>query len=93
VYDTSITHNLTGMAGEAGIYKHLWRPEELGVKHAWELIVPLERALLLMREEPERFRKHDAPNGWGTYDAFVPWLERLLDACRADPEAEISVSR
>tara|TARA_R110000851_G_scaffold308922_2_gene468121 strand:- start:5040 stop:5462 length:423 start_codon:yes stop_codon:yes gene_type:complete len=29
VYDANITHNLNEMAGEAGIYKALWRPYRL----------------------------------------------------------------
>lgn len=30
----NITHNLGRMAKEAGIYQHLWRPEEIGVTKA-----------------------------------------------------------
>lgn len=31
VFWANITHNLGRMADEAGIYKHLWRPEEIGM--------------------------------------------------------------
>lgn len=93
VYDANITHNLGGMAKEAGIYKHLWRPEEIGIKKAKELIQPLEAALVQMKADPERFEKHNAPNGWGLYEHFVPWIERYLEACRNYPEANVSVSR
>jgi len=41
VYDANITHNLGEMADEAGVYKHLWRPEEIGLTKAAELIEPL----------------------------------------------------
>ena len=34
-YSANITHNLGKMAEEAGIYKHLWRPEEIGITKAW----------------------------------------------------------
>jgi len=34
VYDANITHNLGAMAEAAGIYKHLWRPEEIGITKA-----------------------------------------------------------
>jgi len=93
VFDANITHNLSKMAGEAGIYDCLWRAPERGYKRAWQLIEPLQRALELMKENPERFKKFDAPNGWGTYIDFVPWLERLLAACMVHPEAMIEISR
>jgi hypothetical protein len=37
VYDANITHNLGAMAKAAGIYMHLWRPDEIGIKTASEL--------------------------------------------------------
>ena len=68
VYWANITHNLNDMAEEAGIYKHLWRPDEVGIKVACELILPLERGLALMKLDPERFKAFDAENGWGVYN-------------------------
>jgi len=91
-YDANITHNLGAMADEAGIYKHLWHPEQVGVKLAEHLIEPLDTAIKLMKADPVRFRKFDAPNKWGTYEDFVPWLENLLEACRACPGASVRVS-
>lgn len=93
VFDANITHNLAKMAKEAGIYKLVWRPEEVGVKQAGELIGPLTNAISLMKAEPARFKKHDAENGWGTYDDFLPWLEEYLEACKQNPDATIEVSR
>lgn len=93
VFDANITHNLGPMAEEAGIYKHLWRPEELGITKAWELITPLKAGLELMKADPARFKKHDAKNGWGTYNAFVPWVKAYLDACKEHPDAKVVVSR
>ena len=65
VYESNITHNLSGMAREAGIYECLWRPEEIGITKAEQLIKPLEEGLALLKREPEHFKKFDAPNGWG----------------------------
>ena len=93
VYSANITHNLATMAEEAGIYRALWRPEEIGIKTAAELVPLLEAGLVLLRADPDRFKKHDAPNGWGLYEHFVPFVERYLEACRASPGAEVSVSR
>lgn len=92
-YWSNITHNLNKMAEEAGIYMHLWRPEEIKINKASQLIEPLEKALELMKSDPDRFMKFDSPNGWGTYAAFIPWIERYLNACKDHPDSEISVSR
>lgn len=93
VYEANITHNLNKMAEEAGIYEALWRPEEIGITKADQLIGPLERGVELMRSDPERFKKHNAPNGWGLYEHFVPFVEEYLVACRKFREAIVSVSR
>ncbi len=92
-YHANITHNLGMMAAEAGIYKHLWRPEEIGITKAGQLIEPLGAALALLKSDPERFKKFNPENGWGSYEMFVPWVEDYLAACKANPEASIEVSR
>jgi hypothetical protein len=93
VFWANITHNLNDMAEAAGIYKHLWLPEEIGITHAGQLIEPLEAGLKKMKADPDKYREYDSPNGWGKYDDFVPWVERYIEACKQDPDAEVSVSR
>lgn len=93
VFSANITHNLGAMAKEAGIYKHLWRPEEIGITKAAQLIEPLRVGLALMKSDPPRFEKHNASNGWGLYEHFVPWIEKYLAACEQNPGADVSVWR
>lgn len=93
VYSSNITHNLNRVAEEAGIYKHLWYPEEIGISKASQLIAPLDAGLALMKSDPARFEKHNASNGWGLYQHFVTWVRDYLDACRDYPDADVSVSR
>jgi hypothetical protein len=93
LFTQNITHNLTVMASEGGIYAVVWRPEESGIKTATDLIEPLTKAIADMTADPERFKKHNAPNGWGTYDQFVPWLQTYLDACKEYPDALVHASR
>ena len=93
VYDANITHNLGAMADAAGIYKCLWRPEEIGVTKAKQLIGPLREGLQMMVFDSAKFRVHDAPNGWGTYDTFLPWVVKYLEACIANPDADVHASR
>jgi len=93
VYSANITHNLGKMADAAGIYKHLWRPEEIGIKTAAELIEPLTAGLERLRADPARFEQFNASNGWGLYKHFVPFVEQYLEACKQYPNSTISVSR
>jgi hypothetical protein len=93
IYDSNITHNLGAMAKEAGIYEHLWRPDEIGITKAAQLVEPLRSGLELLRSDPARFEKHNASNGWGMYKHFVPFVENYLKACEENPDADVSVSR
>ena len=93
VYSANITHNLGRMAEAAGIYKPLWRPEEIGITHAEQLIEPLAAGLALLQSDPPRFEAHNAPNGWGLYKHFVPFVERYVDACRIYPTAAVRTFR
>jgi len=81
------------MAEAVGIYKHLWRPEEIGIKVAGELIEPLRDGLKKLKEDPQKYKEYDSPNGWGTYKYFVPFVEDYLNACVEYPDALIEVSR
>lgn len=93
IYSANITHNLGRMADAAGIYAHLWRPDEIGVTRARELIEPLRAGLALLRSNPARFEQFNAPNGWGLYKHFVPFVAAYLAACKRNPDAIVRVSR
>lgn len=93
VYSANITHNLGIMADKAGIYYALWRPEEKGWVYAKDVIPTLEKGLKKLKANPAKFEKYNAPNGWGMYEHFVPFVEEVLEACKAHPNAEIYVSR
>lgn len=93
VFDANITHNLTSMAKEANIYDCLWRANDLRMNKASDLIAPLKQGLAAMKADPARFRAFDSPNAWGTYNDFVPWLEKLIKACEKYPDADIQISR
>jgi len=93
VYSGNITHNLGKMAGEAGIYHALWRPEEINKTKAGEIVELLEKGLADLKDRPIYFSKFNAPNGWGTIGDFVVFVERYLEACKEYPEAKIEVDR
>lgn len=92
-YSANITHNLNKMAKAAGIYEPLWRPEEIGITHARQLIEPLRAGLARLEADPAHYEQFNASNGWGLYEHFVPWVRRYLRACEDYPDATVHVSR
>jgi hypothetical protein len=93
VYDGNITHNLNRMAAAAGIYSELWRPGEIGISKASQLIAPLEKGLRMLKETPDMFTQYNAANGWGKYEHLVKFVEEYLNECRENPDADVRVSR
>jgi hypothetical protein len=89
VFSANITHNLGRMAEAAGIYEACWRPEEIGIHKAGDLVPLLRAGLEKMRARPAFFRTFDAPNGWGLYENFVPWVAKYLAACEEHPDADV----
>lgn len=93
LYHANITHNLTEMARAAGLYAALWEPEAMLYYNAEDIIDVLEEGLKKLESDPERYSAYNAPNGWGTYEHFVPFVRDYLEACRKYPEAKIVVDR
>lgn len=93
LYDANITHNLGEMASKAGIYKALWRPEEIDAQYAKDIIEVVEKGLADLKARPEYFEQFNSPNGWGMYEHFVPFVSDYLDALKENPDAEIHISR
>lgn len=93
VFDQNITHNLSRMATEANLYQALWRPEELGALYAKDLIVPLDKGLQELKNNPDKYKAFNPANGWGEYQNLVGFVEDYLKACILNPDALVYVSR
>jgi hypothetical protein len=93
VFDYNITHNLNTMADAAGIYEYLWRPEEVNIEFARDLIEPLRNGLHLLKLNPEEYKKYNPENGWGSYEGLVTFVEKYLDACYKYPDAKVLADR
>jgi hypothetical protein len=92
-FSANVTHNLNKMADAAGIYDALWRPDEIGIATAKQLVPLLRSGLERLRADPPRFEALNPENGWGSYKGFVPWVAAYLQACEEYPEATVRVSR
>jgi len=94
VFTANITHNLNQMADAAGLYMCLWRPEEIGITRAEQLVEPLASGLKKLQDDPYGFEEKYSPsNGWGTYEGLVRFVSDYLDACKRYPNALVSASR
>jgi hypothetical protein len=93
VYSGNITHNLSGMADEAGLYTPMWRPDECGITIAAQLIPLLETGLAKLEADPARFRLLNPANGWGNYEGLVDFTRDYLAACRKYPQATVRAWR
>ena len=95
VWEANITHNLGTMACNASgrLYCAVWRPDEEGLKTAADVLPVLVDGIATLKAQPDRFRELNPPNGWGTYEGLVEFLEDYRDACEKWPKAEVEASR
>ena len=88
VFSAKISHHLADMADSVGIWEVIWNPIH---EQAMDAIEPLTLGVNELKRHPEKYRRYDSPNGWGTYDSFVPWLDEVIEACKEHPMAMIKV--
>jgi chromosome segregation ATPase len=89
----NITHNLNKMAEAVGLYEVLWRPGEIGITIASQMIEPLEKGLKELEAHPDKYKAYNPPNGWGNYEGFVSFCNSVLQKCREYPDAIIEAGR
>ncbi len=77
-YDLNITHNLGKMAEEAGIYKVMWLDKPSTTQ---EILPVLVDGYLKLKNDPDKFKKFNPDNGWGSYEALVEFVEKFMKAC------------
>lgn len=61
--------------------------------YAKDIIDIVETGLKKLIDKPDYYTKFNSPNGWGTYENFVPWIERYLQALKEYPESKVLVDR
>lgn len=87
-HDFNYTSNMWPMLQKAGFD---W--DDINGKTAAEAL-PLLRAVIgKMNDDPVGYRALNPANGWGDYDSFIRWLDKLADRFREYPQAVIDISR
>jgi hypothetical protein len=100
VYEANITHNLGKMAEAVELsngmtlYQVLWRPDEQeGLKFARDISELLDEGWNILLSDPEKFKKLNPENGWGSYDGLCNFVYKYRNACWDTPDAELRISR
>jgi hypothetical protein len=101
VYSGNITHNLGKMAREVivdsekslTLYNILWRPDESGFVYAKEISDYLDLGWNILLSDPEKYKRYNPENGWGSYDGLCDFVYKYRNACWDNPEAELRISR
>lgn len=99
VYDGNVTHNLGTMAEEVvlsnglTLYQVLWIPDEHELKFARDISNLLDEGWNILLADPEKYKKYDPPNGWGSYDGLCNFVYKYRNACLDNPDAELRISR
>lgn len=95
VWSGNITYNLGRMARQLtwgkrpSLYDVLWNPVEHHCLVARDIIPFLKEALYRLKFDPEYYKRFNPPNGWGTYEVLVDFVQSYLMACRQFPDATI----
>ncbi|WP_442637939.1 hypothetical protein [Rossellomorea marisflavi] len=90
LFRANITHNLTRMWSEAGVYESLYKSEG---KQAHTVLNALESGLGRLKSDPTHFNQFNAENSWGLYKHAVPWLEELVINFKNFPDAIIEIGK
>jgi hypothetical protein len=100
VYSNNITHNLGKMAGEVKLsngmtlYDVLWRPDEQeNLLMASDISDLLDEGWNILLSDPEKFKKFNPENGWGSYEGLCDFVYKYRNACWDYPNADLYVSR
>jgi hypothetical protein len=85
------SHNMT--SNVAPMWRHAGCDlAEAHGRTAGEMLPTLTAAIEKMRAEPAVYRAMNPPNGWGSYENCLAFLERLRADWAAHPKATIAVS-
>lgn len=78
-YCWNLTGNLRKMCAAAGL-ECFWELNQSAEVPVGYLLPKVHRALISMVERPSVYEQCNAPNGWGTYDQFLPKLAKFHEA-------------
>lgn len=93
-YDSfNITHNLSTMAKKTNLlYDVLWGIGNDTIVKANSILNDLELGLQELKNKPDYYKQFNASNGWGLYEHFVPFVEKVINCIKEHPDSWVEVS-
>ena len=88
----NITHNLHDMAKALGVYELLWQPENTPDMKAKDILPEINRAITKLVSNQEKYMVYESPNGWGTVNGMLKFLQKVRTACEEFPESRLKAS-
>lgn len=88
-YTSNVSDMWADALKDAGRDCRLW---ELDGQTCGDLSQALELAVLIMEDEPPRFRAMEPSNGWGSYEGAKHYLTQVASYCRLYPKAILRIS-
>lgn len=88
VYEDNYTKNVSNMFRAAIEDIGLKRFHGMGAEFA---ILLINKAILKMQSDPERYKKMNPENGWGDYEGALKVLQNLHAACVQHPLCTIHI--
>lgn len=67
------------------------RPSAWDGKKCTEMVEILKDAIYEIQSKPDEYRKYESPNGWGTMNSTVAFLEEVRENCVEFPTAVLDV--
>jgi hypothetical protein len=86
VYESNHTSNCSGMWEDAGVDLRTMKGTS-----AKDQLPILKQAVETLRANPEKYRAMNPPNGWGSYESALRFIENLANACEENPACTIYV--
>ncbi|MFJ5625436.1 hypothetical protein ACIQD3_22665 [Peribacillus loiseleuriae] len=65
---------------------------ELDGQKATDVIPMIRKGVDEMLANPEKYRAMNPPNGWGSYEGALDYIQKLLHECEKNPDSIIRVS-
>lgn len=84
-YDGNITYNVCEMLEVAFGEEHLKKWNDLSCDKFFK---DLEKGYIDMIKNPEKYRKYNSPNGWGTYETTLSKIKELYESIQRYAEVD-----
>lgn len=88
----NITNNLIDFAIALNCYECIWKPKNLNIITAYQLLPHLYEAYYNVIKYGDIYLSLLPKNGWGTKEQFLNFIDQYIEACITYPNTLIETS-